>query len=100
MARNGPRHACTAHQTTPSDCRERPYEIRDTLMKGLLLRVQPSGHKSWIIEWTRGKRRTLGAFSHLSLEQARAHAAQATAEVIQRGLPSIAKGGCGHYADP
>ena len=71
--------------------RERPYEIRDTLMKGLLLRVQPSGHKSWIIEWTRGKRRTLGAYSHLTLEQARAHAAQATAEVIQRGLPSIAK---------
>ncbi|RYE68147.1 MAG: DUF4102 domain-containing protein, partial [Oxalobacteraceae bacterium] len=71
--------------------RERPYELRDTLMKGLLLRVQPSGHKSWIIEWTRGKRRTLGAFSHLTLEQARAHAAQATAEVIQRGLPSIAK---------
>lgn len=71
--------------------RERPYELRDTLMKGLLLRVQPSGHKSWVIEWTRGKRRTLGAFSHLTLDQARAHAAQATAEVIQQGLPSIAK---------
>ncbi len=53
--------------------RERPYEIRDTQMKGLILRVQPSGHKSWVIEWTRGKRRTLGAFSHLTLDQARAH---------------------------
>ncbi len=71
--------------------RERPYEIRDTLMRGLLLRVQPSGHKAWVIEWTRGQRRTLGPFSHLTLEEARAHAAQAAAEVIQRGLPSIAR---------
>jgi hypothetical protein len=75
----------TKRLLTTAEARERPYEIRDTLMKGLLLRVQPSGHKSW------GKRRTLGAFSHLSLEQARAHAAQATAEVIQGGLPSIVR---------
>lgn len=70
---------------------ERPYELRDTQVKGLLLRVQPSGHKAWIIEWTRGKRRTLGALGHLTLDQARAHAAQTMAEVIQQGLPSIAK---------
>lgn len=69
----------------------KPFELRDTAMKGLLLRVQPSGHKAWIIEWTRGKRRTLGAHNHLTLEQARAHAAQSMAEFIQAGLPSIAK---------
>lgn len=69
----------------------RPYELRDTQVQGLLLRVQPSGHKAWVIEWARGKRRTLGALGHLSLDQARAHAAQAMAEVIQQGLPSIAK---------
>lgn len=70
---------------------DRPYELRDTTMKGLLLRVQPSGHKAWIIEWSRGRRRTLGAHSHLTLDQARAHAAQSMAEFIQTGLPSIAK---------
>ncbi len=69
----------------------RPYELRDTQVQGLLLRVQPSGHKAWVIEWARGKRRTLGALGHLSIDQARAHAAQAMAEVIQQGLPSIAK---------
>jgi len=77
------------HSTQPQ---ERPYELRDTQVRGLLLlRVQPSGHKAWIIEWTRGKRRTLGALGHLTLDQARAHASQAMAEYIQRGLPSIAK---------
>jgi integrase len=69
----------------------KPYELRDANVKGLILRVQPSGHKAWICEWARGKRRTLGAYSHLTLEQARAHVANSMAEHIQRGLPSIAK---------
>ena len=70
---------------------DRPYELRDTQIRGLLLRVQPSGHKAFIIEWTRGKRRTIGALGHLTLDQARAHASQCVAEYIQQGLPSIAK---------
>ncbi len=70
---------------------ERPYELRDTAVRGLILRVQPSGYKAWIIQWAWGKRRTLGQCGHLSLDQARAHAATAMAEVIQQGLPSIAK---------
>jgi len=71
--------------------KEKPYELRDTHVKGLLLRVQPSGHKSWIVTWKHGKRRTLGEASHLTLDQARAHASQTIAEYIQQGLPSIAK---------
>jgi integrase len=69
----------------------KPYELRDANVKGLILRVQPSGHKAWIIEWTRGKRRTLGAYSHLTVDQARAHASHAMAEYIQQGLPTIAR---------
>ena len=69
----------------------KPFELRDTNVKGLILRVQPSGYKAWIIEWTRGKRRTLGAYAHLTVDQARSHAAQSMAEFIQVGLPSIAK---------
>lgn len=53
--------------------------------------MQPSGCKAWIIQWAWGKRRTLGQCGHLALEQARAHAATAMAEVIQQGLPSIAR---------
>src|ERR1700741_4392259 len=69
----------------------KPYEMRDVLTRGLILRVQPSGHKAWIVTWAHGKRRTLGAVEHLTLEQARAQAAQAMAEVVQQRLPTIAK---------
>lgn len=81
----------TKRIVTTAQPKGRPYELRDTTIRGLLLRVQPSGHKAWIIEWTRGKRRTLGALGHLTLDQARDHAAKAMAEYIQQGLPSIAK---------
>lgn len=85
------RTALNKRMCSAAQAQVRPYELRDTLVRGLILRVQPSGHKSWIIEWTRGKRRTLGAFGHLTLDQARAHAQQTAAEYIQQGLPSIAK---------
>lgn len=69
---------------------DRPYELRDLAMKGLILRVQPSGYKAWIVEWARGKRRTLGAAGHLTLDEARAQALQAMAQVLQNRLPDIA----------
>ena len=34
--------------------RERPYELRDAQVRGLILRVQPSGHKAWIVTWAHG----------------------------------------------
>ena len=37
----------------------RPYEIADAGQPGLLLRVQPSGIKSFIVQYGRGKRVTL-----------------------------------------
>lgn len=70
---------------------EKPYELRDTNTRGLILRIQPSGYKGWYVEWTRGKRRRLGSYEHLALEQARAYARQAVAEHVQQGLPSIAR---------
>lgn len=69
---------------------DRPYELRDLAMKGLILRVQPSGYKAWIVEWARGKRRTLAAAGHLSLEEARAQALQAMAQVLQQRVPDLA----------
>lgn len=27
----------------------KPYEMRDILVRGLILRVQPSGHKAWVV---------------------------------------------------
>lgn len=41
--------------------RDRPYELRDAQVRGLILRVQPSGHKAWIVTWAHGERRALGS---------------------------------------
>lgn len=71
--------------------KERAYELRDAQVRGLLLRVQPSGHKAWVVTWEHGKRRTLGSAGHLTLDQARDIARKIIAEYIQTGLPSIAK---------
>lgn len=71
--------------------KDRPYEVRDTKVRGLVLRVQPSGYKGWILQWDHKKRRTLGPLGHLTLDQARTMASHLMAEVIQQGVPSLAK---------
>jgi integrase len=50
---------------------ERPYEVRDDLLKGFILRIQPSGIKSYICEYARGKRETIGRTNVISAVQAR-----------------------------
>lgn len=69
--------------------RERPYEIRDAQVRGLILRVQPSGHKAWIVSWAHGKRHTIGPTTAIPLDLARAQATHAIAEYLQSGLPRI-----------
>lgn len=84
------RTTLTKRVIATSEPRDRPYELRDLAMKGLILRVQPSGYKAFIVEWARGKRKTLGFAGHLSLDEARAQALQAMAQALQNRLPSIA----------
>ncbi|MDX2105772.1 MAG: tyrosine-type recombinase/integrase [Candidatus Melainabacteria bacterium] len=50
---------------------EKPYEVRDTGLKGLLLRVQPSGVMTYYFEYARGKRLKVGPADALSPERAR-----------------------------
>lgn len=71
---------------------DRPYEIRDTELKGLMLRVQPSGVKSFVVELGRGKRRTIGSASVVTLEQARVTARQWLAGRDEGKLPAAARG--------
>lgn len=49
----------------------KPYEIRDSTLPGFMCRVQPSGRKSYIIEYARGRRMTIGNASVLTPAQAR-----------------------------
>ena len=48
-----------------------PVEYLDTKLKGFLLRVQPSGSKSFYCQWGRGQRKVLGDADALTAEQAR-----------------------------
>jgi hypothetical protein len=52
----------------------RPFEIRDTRLRGFLLRVQPSGVMTYYVEYARGKRVVIGPTALTSLDQARANA--------------------------
>lgn len=64
-----------------------PYEVHDTDLKGLLLRVQPSGVKSYVVTWGRGKRRTLGRHPVMTVTAARTAAMKALAESADHGAP-------------
>lgn len=69
-----------------------PYRIWDTLVPQLHLRVQPSGVKSWNVQWSRTSTRTLGKWPGVTVEAARTRARAVLAETDQHGAPlSVAK---------
>lgn len=75
----------TVDDVTRAKPREKPYELRDATQPGLLLRVQPSGAKSWVVSYSvegRKTRKVLGDPGVVTLKRARtlAKAAGATAE--------------------
>lgn len=53
---------------------DKPYEVRDTRLKGLLLRVQPSGGMTYYVEYARGKRISLGRADVITPQDAREQA--------------------------
>ena len=68
-------------------------EYRDAKSKGLLLRVTPRGEKTWAVMYRRksdGKRRryTIGPYPQFGLSDARAKAAEITADVARGGDPA------------
>ncbi len=74
----------------------KPYEVRDTRVKGFLLRVQPSGAKTFYVEYRRGKRKRLGSAEVIQPDKARTEARKILAAahegvdpVVQARKPSI-----------
>ncbi len=61
---------------------EKPYEIRDSELKGLILRVQPSGIVTYICQYARTKRITIGQANLITLTQARDKAKQHLADSV------------------
>ncbi|MEE8055952.1 MAG: Arm DNA-binding domain-containing protein, partial [Gammaproteobacteria bacterium] len=51
--------------------KSKPYEIWDEKLTGFLVRVQPSGHLSYVVQYRHNKRLSLGKCSLLTPGQAR-----------------------------
>jgi integrase len=71
---------------------QKPVELRDALVRGLELRVMPSGSKSWALRYRRPsdrKKRTLslGAYPALSLDAARKRAHQQQVDIAHGSDP-------------
>jgi len=69
-----------------------PYEIADAGQPGLLLRVQPSGIKSFVVVYGRGKRVTLKRRPpDLTIAAARSQARGILTDADEHGVPEAAK---------
>jgi integrase len=85
--------------------RDQAYQIWDTHQRGLALRVQPSGSRSWVVVYNRqGRTRwlTLGAADAIHLADARLLAQEAMLAVAKGGDPAAekrAERGAGTFAD-
>lgn len=64
-----------------------PYRIWDTTVPSLFLRVQPSGIKSFNVQWSRTSSRSLGKWPGCTVDAARSKAKEALVEVDQHGAP-------------
>jgi len=66
-----------------------PYERYDSEVPGLIMRVQPSGVKSFIVSWGRGRRRTIGRVGIHTVEQMRVKARRVLLDAEEHGEPTI-----------
>ena len=70
---------------------EKSYDIRDTRLKGFILRVQPSGYMSFYCEYGRGKKYFIGRADTISPEDAREIALQKLADASSGVDPNVVK---------
>lgn len=71
----------------------REYEVHDTTVTGLFVRVTAAGAKSYVVTWARGRKKTLGRVGILTLDQARQEATQYLAEARKHGEPTAVSQG-------
>ena len=68
---------------------DKPYEIRDSKLKGLMLRVQPTGLMTYYVEYKRGKREKLGRHGAITPFQARELAQEVLLKACSGEDPSL-----------
>src|SRR4051812_2372458 len=66
---------------------EKPFELWDTELRGFILRVQPSGVRSYIAQVARGRRVTIGKVGHFTPDEARARCKQVLGNVAHGREP-------------
>lgn len=71
MANSAPKAVIAAQLIKRLKPKAKPYEVRDSRLTGFLIRVQPSGYMSYVAEWGRGKRKSIGRVGVLTPAQAR-----------------------------
>lgn len=69
--------------------RSTPFELSDSVVPGLLVRVQPSGVKSYIVSWRRGRRKTIGRVGKHTVEQMRVKARRILLDAEEHGEPNV-----------
>jgi integrase len=68
--------------------RDRPYRIHDAKVHGLHLRVQPSGVRTWYVQYQRNAATPIGRYPAVPLDAARSRALVVLAEAAQHGEPA------------
>lgn len=77
----------TARRLNSLEVTGKEYEVHDTTVPGLFVRVTAAGAKSYVVTWARGRKKTLGRVGILTLEQAREEALQYLNEARKHGEP-------------
>jgi len=87
----------------------KPFELDDDRLPGFKLRVQPSGVRSYVVQWARGQRKTLAKVGELTPAQAREKAEKVVANVRtgkpplhgldSRDVPTLGEFITGEYAE-
>jgi hypothetical protein len=70
--------------------KERPYEVRDSRLKGFLVRVQPSGAMTYVCQYGRGRRMVIGSTEVFKAEKARGEATKIRGDAA-KGLDPMAE---------
>lgn len=81
------RETLTRKSAESAKPRAKPYRLWDDKVPGLFLRVQPSGAKTYNVQWSRSSSRSLGKAGALTLDGARKRARAILSETDEHGAP-------------
>lgn len=71
--------------------KEKQYDVRDTTLKGFLIRVTPNGKMSYVCQYQRGKRVNIGQVGILTPAQARDKAKEILSQAVMGTLSANPK---------